>query len=156
MKEELKKLSHVELLDKMFEVFEETNFVIHRKLNNEQLKVILPEGITTEQISVLRYLKQHNLATSTELADYLCVNKSTITSTITRMVNKGLVTRIPSKEDRRVTFLSMTDDARELLAQMRAQIKQYFKPYIDVFDPEKAVEYIAATSYLASILKKDI
>lgn len=143
-------------MDKMFEAFEETNFVINRKLNNEQLKILLPEGITTEQISVLRYLNQHNKVTSTELAEYLCVNKSTITSTITRMVSKGLVIRTPSEEDRRVTFISMTEDGYALTEQLRAQIKQYFMRYIDVYDVDKAIDYIAATQYLASVLKRDL
>ena|GEM_PF-1737601 len=156
MKESLRKLSHAELIDKIFEAFEETNFVINRKLNNEQLKVLLPEGISMEQISVLRYLKQHSQATSTELADYLCVNKSTITSTINRMVNKELITRTPSNEDRRVTYLTMTSRAEQLLQQLRTEIKKYFMRYIDVYDPEKAIDYIAATNYLASILKRDI
>lgn len=156
MKEQLRKLTHVELLDKMFEVFEETNFVINRKLNNEQLKVLLPESITMEQISVLRYLKLHDQATSTELADYLCVNKSTISSTINRMVLKGLIIRTPSVDDRRVTHLSMTEEAKVLLCQLRGEIKQYFMRYMDVYDPEQAIDYIASTSYLASVLKREI
>lgn len=156
MKESLRKLSHSQLMDKMFEAFEETNFVINRKLNNEQLKVLLPEGITTEQISVLRYLNHNDQVNSTELADYLCVNKSTMTSTVTRMVNKGLLERIPSTEDRRVTYICMTNEGKDLSDQLRLKIKEYFMRYIDVYNVEKAIDYIDATSYLASILKSDI
>ena len=155
MKQDLITLSKDDLLIQIVDRYELANFTINRRLNS-RIKELLPADLTLDQFSVLRYLARNQKVTSTELADSFCVGKSTITATITRMVDKGLIERMPSQEDRRVIFLYMSEQGKEKFSIMQAKIKDLLKPYLEIFEEAEAVQLITALENLAVIVQRDI
>src|SRR5690606_41477960 len=110
-----------ERMTEIVERYERATYMINRRLSSK-VKEGLPNDITPEQLFILRYLKRNNDVSSSELADLLCVGKSTITSIISRMVNKGYVVRTPSQEDRRVVYLSLTEEGEIGRASCRERV----------------------------------
>ncbi|MFD2504360.1 MarR family winged helix-turn-helix transcriptional regulator [Paenibacillus septentrionalis] len=86
----------------------------------------------------------------------LCVEKSTISSIINRMVNKGYVERIPSQEDRRVVYLQLTEDGKQQYEGMEHIIYSIIEPYISKIGEKKAFEYIEVLEHITEVLMLDL
>lgn len=68
-----------------------------------------------EQEAMVRLLHHGPLVPMSELAELVLFSQSGITRLIDRLERKGMVRREFSKEDRRVTFATLTDEGRERL-----------------------------------------
>lgn len=79
---------------------------------------------------ILYVLWQEEMIPFRELADRTGLAVTTLTSMIDRMEAADLVRRIPDREDRRKTLLSLTENARNLK-----------KPYTDVSDRMTGIFY---------------
>jgi DNA-binding MarR family transcriptional regulator len=66
-------------------------------------------GVSGAQLFVLRVLAAHPEGLSiNELADRTMTHQSSVSVVVTRLVARGLVTRAPSREDRRRQIVTMT------------------------------------------------
>jgi len=135
--------------------YERATYMINRRLSSK-VREVLPSDITPEQLFILRYLKRNADVSSSELSDLLCVGKSTISSIINRMVNKEYVERIPSQEDRRVVYLSLTEEGKRQHDSVEHDIYNIIEPYINKIGEEKAFEYIAVLEHITEVLMIDI
>ncbi|WP_323017982.1 MarR family winged helix-turn-helix transcriptional regulator [Castellaniella sp.] len=63
-----------------------------------------------------------------ELADYLGLEKQTMSGLIARAEKKGLVARAPNAEDGRATDVFLTDAGAELVKRLHAQTQQALTP----------------------------
>lgn len=70
------------------------------------------KGLTTLEISVLSILSHNPGAMLREMAQQLCVSKSTLTSVVDRLENRGYVYRAISSKDRRSFELVLTEDGK--------------------------------------------
>jgi DNA-binding MarR family transcriptional regulator len=75
------------------------------------------EGISGRKISTLRYLIEAGPLTVGQLGDYLCINDSSTSSTISDLKKRGYVTRTRSPDDNRVVMVEITDRGRELVGR---------------------------------------
>ncbi|WP_449447800.1 MarR family winged helix-turn-helix transcriptional regulator [Thermomonas brevis] len=66
----------------------------------------------------------------TELADYLGLEKQTMSGLIARAEKRGLVARAPNEEDGRATDVFLTSDGAKLIKQLRVQGQQALSPII--------------------------
>lgn len=66
-----------------------------------------------------------------ELAEYLGLEKQTMSGLIARAEKRGLVARAPNKEDGRATDVFLTSDGAELVKRVRAQGQQALAPIIE-------------------------
>lgn len=66
-----------------------------------------------------------------ELADYLGLEKQTMSGLIARAEKRGLVARAPNEEDRRATDVFLTSEGSELVKRLHIQGKQALAPVID-------------------------
>lgn len=64
----------------------------------------------------------------TELADYLGLEKQTMSGLIARAEQRGLVARAPNEEDRRATDVFLTSDGAKLVKRLRVQGQQALAP----------------------------
>lgn len=69
----------------------------------------LPDGLTTAQFAVLNHLlRLDTQQTIGELARALQVSQPTMSSTVRRLEEKGLVTPVPDPDDRRIRRIGVT------------------------------------------------
>ena len=66
-----------------------------------------------------------------ELADYLGVEKQTMSGLIARAETRGLVGRAPNKEDGRATDVFLTSEGSEIVKQLRAEGQEALAPIIE-------------------------
>jgi DNA-binding MarR family transcriptional regulator len=67
----------------------------------------------------------------TELADYLGLEKQTMSGLIARAEKRGLVGRAPNEEDGRATDVFLTSDGAKLVKRLRGQGQQALAPIIE-------------------------
>ncbi|MEN2507535.1 MarR family transcriptional regulator [Stutzerimonas stutzeri] len=67
----------------------------------------------------------------TELADYLGLEKQTMSGLIARAEKRGLVARAPNEEDGRATDVFLTSDGAKLVKRLQVQGKQALAPLVE-------------------------
>jgi DNA-binding MarR family transcriptional regulator len=96
-----------------FQVFTEIAIIAH--LADNAFAKVLPDGVTTAQFGVLNHLTRLGAAqTITEIAQAMQVAQPTMSSTVKKLVEKGLVSLTQSKRDARTRQVVLTDLGREM------------------------------------------
>lgn len=93
---------------------------IVRSINLESKRIQKDHGVSIPQILCLDFLKKSDnfQATQKEIRDFLNLNSSTVTGIIDRLAKKGYLARLPKKEDRRTTYISLTSQGENLLKKI--------------------------------------
>lgn len=143
------------IMAEIVERYERAIFLIKRRLYSK-IKEALPGDITPEQLFIIRYLMRNNEVTSSALADVLGVGRSTITSICNKLVDKDLIKRNPSKEDRRVVYLTLTEAGMKEYELIERAIYHLIQPYLDKVGAEKGFEFIEVMEEIAEILTVDM
>ena len=90
------------------------------------------------------------------LAGQMVMSNSGLTRLLDRMVEKGLVARKPSTEDRRVVLAKLTEQGRELLETLLPQHQARVHDYlIQHLTPEEMEVMTAALERVSAALKEE-
>jgi DNA-binding MarR family transcriptional regulator len=142
-----------ELIDRYVTV----SFQVHRKAE-ALVKCQIGNDLTNDQHYILRYIHQASVCTSSELADAFEVNKSAITAIINRMVIRGFIQRTRDENDRRVVYLTLTDEGTELFEKAQERVRLLVESIITQFEETEIKNFIDTYEILAQILnnKKNV
>ena len=101
-------------------------FMAQQKLRTHIKNVLIKEGLTVTlpQSGILFLLEQNDGRSMTELAQPLGVDNSTITGLIDRLEKGGFVERRPSRSDRRMLSIHITEKGREETGKARPVIQK--------------------------------
>jgi DNA-binding MarR family transcriptional regulator len=124
------------------------------KLGEAMVREEIGEQLTTDQLYILRYINQKQKVTSTELADVFCVQKSAITAMIARLAEKGLISRTQDSADRRIIYLTLTEEGKELFHKLQDRVFKITNSFISKFDAEEINHFIQTYEKLAKILRE--
>ncbi len=116
------------------------------------IKDQIGDDLTYDQHYTLRYIKQKNNCTSSELAEVFAVNKSAITAIITRLVDKGLIDRTRDVNDRRVVYLTLTENGHALFNQCELRIHDLVEGFITKFKDDEINNFIETYEKLEQLL----
>lgn len=100
--------------------------VIVRMLRTLVAADLAPTGLTSRQLTVLEVLVDTRGITVNQLARSLGLAHSTVSETVDRLERRNLVERWADPEDRRRTWLDLTDDAWQILK--RSESPQAYFP----------------------------
>lgn len=126
------------------------------KMGEEITRHELDDVLTLEQDAVLRYIREHQPCTSSELSKAFYVEKSAVTAIINRLVKKGFIDRIRSEEDRRVIYLKLTDDGEQFHTQNRERVNYIFEQIISSFDANEIETFMKTYQKLADLLERQL
>lgn len=143
-----------QLLKQLIERYESASFTVNR-IMNAMVRERMPENITEDQLAILRYVRDRGECTSTELADFFFVGKSSITAIIKRLVDKDLIRRLTDEKDRRFTYLSLTPAGDQLVRETTDMIEELMAKYMTHFDNREATQFIETFEKLANILLQE-
>lgn len=73
---------------------------------------------------VIHMLEQEGDLPISVIGDRLFMSRPNMTWNIDKLVNDGMVKRVPDKKDRRVTLVSVTPEGKEFLKKSRKQVKK--------------------------------
>jgi MarR family 2-MHQ and catechol resistance regulon transcriptional repressor len=102
----------------------ETYFAFLRK-SDRHIRAL---GLTPSQFDVIVTLGDTNGMTCKELSEKTLVTKGTLTGVLDRLEAKGLIERIPSREDRRAIFIQLTGKGDGLFRKVFPDQIYYMKP----------------------------
>ncbi|AIE78721.1 marR family protein [Bacillus cereus ATCC 4342] len=111
-------------------------FAMFRTLRNDIGK-IFGGYIPWNEFIVLRILNRTNKEMVSRVANELNVSNSHITAVTEKLINKGFVTRSRSTSDRRVVYLEITEQGKNLVAKMEDAKKQYLQERFSMLSEEE-------------------
>ncbi|PFV77371.1 MarR family transcriptional regulator [Bacillus thuringiensis] len=111
-------------------------FAMFRTLRNDIGK-IFGGYIPWNEFIVLRILNRTNKEMVSRVANELNVSNSHITAVTEKLINKGFVTRSRSTSDRRVVYLEITEQGKDLVAKMEGAKKQYLQERFSMLSEEE-------------------
>lgn len=79
-----------------------------------------PLGVSSGQLPVFFALAGGRALTQRALTDFAAIEQPTMAATLTRMERDGLIVRRPDPQDRRAALVSLTPEAEERAARVRA------------------------------------
>ncbi len=144
----------IDKLKELIDRYEAAEFTVSKKMSSV-IRERLHEHLTTEQLYTLRYIKNYGPCTSSELADTFCVGKSAITAIITRLTDKNLINRVRDEDDRRMVYLSLTNDGLTICEEMDKKITEVIGSYLVHFEPSEIISFIQTYEKLAYLMKQD-
>lgn len=139
------------LLKQIIARYEGANFLVNRRLN-AMIREQLPNELTLDQFATLRYIRSQEKSTSSELADIFCVGRSSITAIINRLFDKKLIQRMQGEKDRRVTYLTLTEEGKQMNDKMEEKIHEILSHFIQYFDEQEALTFIETFEKLAKVM----
>jgi DNA-binding MarR family transcriptional regulator len=92
--------------------------------------------ISVEQFHILRFIRRGNCSVS-ELADARNISRPAVSQGVDALVNKGLVSRTQSKEDRRFVELELTPQGNALLDSVFQDTRDWMKTSLEAFSQEE-------------------
>jgi DNA-binding MarR family transcriptional regulator len=95
--------------------------------------------ISITQFRLLHMLKVQGMQRVVDIADYLSVTPGAVTGMADRLIERGLIARIRSEDDRRVVYLQITASGEEQLEAMQ-KIQNETVAAMFRYLPEKDVE----------------
>jgi DNA-binding MarR family transcriptional regulator len=104
---------------------------------SRRLRQHAPEDITPSQLSALSVIVREDRLTLSQLAVAERVQPPTITRVIDSLEQKGLATRVPSDQDRRVAFVEPTPAGRALVDTIRRRRDAYLARRLRTFSAEE-------------------
>lgn len=94
-------------------------------------------SLSLSQLRVLNYLKRCPQASLTDVSEYLDVTRATMSATIERLVQRGLVERIEDPQERRRVLLSLTPTGEQQLQQVLQRTRSQVAQKLDNFSDEQ-------------------
>ena len=82
-------------------------------------------GLTTVQLKSLFYIVRNSDANSKKLSVILNVTPANVTGVIDRLVERGMVRRMESTKDRRITLLRATVKGKKLIGSLEANVVEH-------------------------------
>lgn len=141
-----------QVIEHLINKYIQLSFDIWKKAES-LIKEEISEDLTNEQHYILRYIHKNKRCTTTELAEAFYVKKSAITAMINRLVQKKLIERQQDENDRRVIYLVLTNQGRNLFLQAEAKICKIVESFLSKFEHSEIENFMKTYEKLAGILK---
>jgi DNA-binding MarR family transcriptional regulator len=97
-------------------------------------KVAADSDLSLTQLRVLAILRDRRLGT-TALADYLGLEKSTMSGLVERAEKRGLLQRAPDASDGRAVKISLSSRGKKLAERLYAQVEGSLNPMTSALSP---------------------
>ena len=88
-------------------------------------ELVEPHGLTSMDYALLRLFLRREQWIATHMAEILTVKPSRMSRLVAKLVDMGLMRRRRHRSDRRVVFLTLTDDGKALTLDLHRRIEAY-------------------------------
>lgn len=110
---------------------------VREVMETKLLREVSPVALTPPQLHLLKLMCLNGAHQVGEVADFLGVSPPAATKNIDKLEALGLVSRMPSKGDRRATLLSVSTKGRALVRRYERRKAVRLAPVFDKFQPEE-------------------
>ena len=137
----------------MAEIFREIIKISVRKMGLLQREGNSCGGITLAQCHTLIEIAKYKGVSLNDLAAALTLDKSTMSRTVNKLVNAGLVTREIDKSDRRYMKISLTPAGQELANQINCDMQRYYEMVLAAVPEEGQIQLAQLLPQLLAAVK---
>jgi DNA-binding MarR family transcriptional regulator len=113
-----------------------------------------PGGLSFAQLRVLTVLDEEDGVPAGRLAERAGVTPATVTGMLDILEEQGVVTRVRSKDDRRVVLARLTEDGRRLRDRRRAEVRRVFEDALATLDPADLAAAPRVLRRLADVMER--
>lgn len=128
---------------------------IVRSINLESKRIQKDFGISIPQLLCLDKLRNSRSyqATHSEIMQFLSLNSSTVSGIINRLETKGFVARIPSQDDKRVTYVALTSKGLRLLENAPNILHDKLADYLEKLPEQKKMMMVEVLDMIISSMQ---
>jgi DNA-binding MarR family transcriptional regulator len=126
---------------------------VYRRINNIMNEKVHKE-LTTDQFATLRFLHKNEPSTSSDIAHEFAIGKSAVTAQVNRLYERGLINRERDQKDRRIVYLTLTEEGKELMEQGTIKLYEVLGEILSNFEQDEITFFIEKLEKLAQILKE--
>jgi DNA-binding MarR family transcriptional regulator len=112
--------------------------------------------ITLAQLKVLFLLSQESPKTVGAVAQTIGISLPTASQLIERLVQSGLVQRVESSTDRRVTHVSLTESGDRLVRRLRQGQQERLRDWIESLSEEETIQLRTGLLALARLAQHSL
>ncbi len=113
-------------------------------------------ALTNSQLIVLQILGEEGEATAGAIAKRTALSQATVTTLLDRLEARALVRRRRGDTDRRRVWVEVTEEGREMLAQLPSSLQTLFQSEFDQLPDWEQAWIIAALERVATMLKANM
>jgi DNA-binding MarR family transcriptional regulator len=141
------------IMDQLFELFLKHGL---RPLTVFSEVAELERAVNRSELAALLILHFHDEMAMSELANYLGVPLSTMTSLAKRLVHKGLIERNQSGKDQRIVLIRLTEKGQQLAQQAKGIIDNILVRVQEALSNDELQQFLSlAIKVVKALQKKD-
>lgn len=127
--------------------------LIYKAVDFHALKKL--HDLTKTQFFVLAALYHSGTLNMTKISEYISSSKEQATRAVSPLADRGLISRVEHPDNRKHVYLELTDAGRELVVEMRSEMRERFKARVDfALSPEEKGALLSSAETLTGVLSK--
>ncbi|GAB6179745.1 MarR family transcriptional regulator [Desulfotomaculum defluvii] len=130
------------------------DMLVHELVQNNgcQLKDLLKDLITPTQYFLLKLMALQNTCKAADIAHVLDISPSAATTILDRLYKNGWIEKNRSEKDRRIVWLTLTDNGRKILSEIEVKRIQLL---VKQFESLREDELDTVCEIFKKLLKKE-
>ncbi|MFH1152893.1 MAG: MarR family transcriptional regulator [Pseudomonadota bacterium] len=120
----------------------------HANARNKPLK-----DLSMSQFHMLMLIRSQGTVCVKDLSRYLCVSPPSASAMVERLVDKGLLVRTQSREDRRRVEISLSEKALDIMNEVEQRTFVTFVDLVEKLGPETTAQWCSVLEKIQTILK---
>jgi DNA-binding MarR family transcriptional regulator len=108
--------------------------------------------LSVSQVHVIRLVRQHGTLAMSELAELLGVSPPSASTMVDRLVDKGVLSREHSTEDRRKVVVRISPEAVKKIESVETSILQLFENLVEKLGPETTQQWCRVLKRISAVL----
>ncbi|MBR9987096.1 MAG: MarR family transcriptional regulator [Desulfosarcina sp.] len=110
--------------------------------------------LSAPQMNMLMMIRVRQTVSVTELAALLNVSPPSVSTMVDRLVERGLLTRVASDQDRRKVVIRVSPEALEDIARVEEMVLGAFVELVEAVGPETTQKWCEVLQQIKQILEK--
>ena len=110
--------------------------------------------LSAQQMNMIMMVRVREAVSVTELAALLGVSPPSVSTMVERLVERGMLTRTPSRQDRRKVVIRVSPEAIDEIALVEEQILASFVELVKAIGPETTRKWCEVLRHIKQVLAK--
>lgn len=127
----------------------------HKRYTAQLSAILAPHELSNANWSLLHYLMEHGLTTTSQIAKYWDVEKPTVSANVKTLTRHGLI-QIKYGEDKREKYLSLTESGENLYGIIFPEIKLLQQRLLSTMTEAQRQKFQQALNEMEQLLKEGL
>jgi DNA-binding MarR family transcriptional regulator len=138
-----------------------TGRMVHAMVMRTYTATCMEEGkatpfgeLSAQQMNMILMVRIREAVSVSELARLLGVSPPSVSAMVDRLVERGLLTRIPCERDRRKVEIRVAPEAIEKIARVEEMVLGSFVELVEAVGPETTQKWCEVLQHIKQVLEK--